>query len=155
MIRLLTAFASLLLATAAIAAPPHVNLAWDPHPAGEQENLAKFVLHLGATSGNYDTTIDIPVSSVDLQNPTYKVEDLTAGRDYFFMLTAVDKFGRESGPSNEVDVNIPENGPSPPTLRFTMAVQASTDMINWRHLASIDHAVYHPREFYRIVFDRM
>lgn len=70
-----------------------VKLAWD---ANTESDLAGYKLYIGTASGTYD-------SNIDVTNVTeYTIPNLTVGTTYFFVGTAYDTSGNESGYSNEV-----------------------------------------------------
>src|SRR5205085_7771374 len=70
-----------------------VTLAWDPNT---ESDLAGYKVYIGTASGVYTTTID--VGNVT----TYTVTGLAPGATYYFVVTAYDTGGLESGFSNEV-----------------------------------------------------
>jgi len=71
-----------------------VTLAWDPNT---EPDLAGYKIYYGASSGTYTANVD--VGNVT----TYTVTGLTPGVTYYFVATAHDNFGNESGYSNEVN----------------------------------------------------
>ncbi len=81
-----------------------VTLAWN---ANSESDLAGYKIHIGLTSGNYDTVIDV-------ENVIrHTVTGLTVGETYFFALTAYDNWNNESLHSVEVtttakDIVVPE-----------------------------------------------
>ncbi len=79
---------------------------WDPPTTNVDgtplNDLAGYKMHVGTSPGSYDTVIDIK----DPAATGYVVDNLTAGAHYF-MVTAYDKNGNESGPSNEASKVIP------------------------------------------------
>jgi len=89
-----------------------VTLAWD---ANSEPDLAGYKIYYGSlTAGPYDGTgssegqspISIPISSLeDPQHPAFVVSGLEDGT-YYFVATAYDTDGFESGFSNEVSVLI-------------------------------------------------
>ena len=83
-------------ATAGAVAPKGIaTLSWDPPSAG----ITGFKVHYGATPGSYTTTINTGMVS------SFAVSDLPAGT-YYFVVTAYDSSGNESGYSNEVSKTI-------------------------------------------------
>lgn len=81
--------------TGAVAPKGIATLSWDPPPAG----ITGFKVHYGATPGSYSTTINTGMVS------SFAVSDLPAGT-YYFVVTAYDSSGNESGYSNEVSKTI-------------------------------------------------
>lgn len=75
-----------------------VQLGWDPSP---DATITGYRVHHGASSGNYSTSIDVGLTT------TTTVTDLDPGQCYFFVVTAYNALGLESGPSNEVRCDIP------------------------------------------------
>jgi len=84
------------------------SLSWSP-PTEYTNNtplasLAGYAIYYGTTRGIYP-------NKITLSNPgltTYVVENLTGGnRTYYFVMTAIDNMGRESGYSNVVVRTIP------------------------------------------------
>src|SRR5205807_6018933 len=71
-----------------------VTLAWDPNV---EPTLTGYNVYVGQTSGVYSTRID--VNNVT----TYTVTGLAPGNVYYFVVTAHDQTGAESGYSNEVN----------------------------------------------------
>ncbi len=70
-----------------------VTLAWD---ANTESDLDRYNLHIGTTTGSYDTVIDVG-------NVTqYTASGLAVGTIYYFALTAFDTWNNESKLSLEV-----------------------------------------------------
>ncbi len=84
-----------------------VTLEWD---ANTESDLDGYKIYTGLSTGTYDSTVD--VGNVT----TYTVLNLTAGTTYYFVATAYDTSGLESGYSNEVSYTAidvtPPNAPS-------------------------------------------
>ena len=89
-----------------------VTLGWDKSP---EATVSKYRLYVGIQSmvaGNP------PLVNYEIANssaaPTYKVDGLDLGTQYFFVVTAVDGQGFESGYSNEVTYTpMPSPTPTP------------------------------------------
>ena len=80
-------------------------------------NFYGWSLYMSTTSGEGYTKInDIPFDGTVQTEYTYSVplESLERGTTLYFVLTATDGYGFESGYSNEVSRTIPVNGPMPP-----------------------------------------
>jgi hypothetical protein len=74
------------------------TLAWD---ANTEIDLAGYKVHYGTASGSY-------TSSMDVQKVTTAVvTGLTAGRTYYFVVTAYNAANNESGYSNQVSYSVP------------------------------------------------
>jgi hypothetical protein len=76
------------------------TLAWDA-PATNTDgtaltDLAGYKIYYGTVSGKYSHVIDVGNLT------TYRVENLTVGTTYFFVVTDYNTSGAESGLSNEV-----------------------------------------------------
>lgn len=106
----LAAASSLLLAacdagtTRAVGAPPQSGagsavLEWDPVVSAR---LAGYRIHYGTASGSYSRAADVPAGST-----THTLQGLAGGTRWYFVVTAVDASGQESGPSNEVEKDVP------------------------------------------------
>lgn len=70
-----------------------VTLAWDPNP---DPTIAGYRLYSGTSSGVYTQHLEVGNTTTTL------VSNLADGRTYFFAVTAYDRTGAESIPSNEV-----------------------------------------------------
>ncbi len=82
-----------LTVTYAPAASGSVTLTWDPVTATP---VSGYRVYYGTSSGSYQQVISIGNST------TYALSGLTSGTRYYFVVTAVDTSGTESGYSNEV-----------------------------------------------------
>lgn len=100
-----------LLLWAAQASAGDVSLAWDPVSA---PNLAGYRLYYSQTPSSYTTYIDAGLST------TATVPGLTAGQTYYFVVTAYDTAGEESGASNTVTVTLTPDLPDEPTLALSV-----------------------------------
>jgi len=110
-------FLTLTLILALVATPAHsadVTLAWDPN---SEPDLAGYKVYYktGSSGPPYDGTGATEGDSpIDVGNVTeFTLHDLTDGVTYFFVVTAHDTEGLESGYSNEVNTvagNMPPNG---------------------------------------------
>jgi hypothetical protein len=70
-----------------------VTLAWDPSSGS---NIAGYRLRYGTSSGSYTQSIDVGKTT------TATVSKLTAGKTFFFAVTAYSTAGLESPYSNQV-----------------------------------------------------
>src|SRR2546425_1714586 len=89
-----------------------VRLAWD---ANIESDLAGYRVHSGTSSGRYT----LPTIDVGLVND-YSVPNLQANTTYYFMVTAYDRAGNESLPSNDVSVQ--------PTVTTLPAITSAVEM---------------------------
>jgi len=90
------------LAGSTSSSPNTATLTWDAvtHP-----DLRSYRIYYGPEPGEY---LQIRGQGIDTGNATtHTVEDLTSGRRYYFVVTAVDMLNNESDFSNEVFKNIP------------------------------------------------
>jgi hypothetical protein len=125
---------------AAVIPPPsplgNVTLTWNP---STNSNVTGYNIYYGTTSGNYADEITAGnATSVTITNLNY-------GSTYYFVATAYDNQGDESGFSNETQYIVPgilnlntgQNPSDPPTINFPVAtthwyeVQATQDLISW------------------------
>ena len=98
-----------------------VTLAWD---ANTETDLAGYRVHYGSASGRYTTSVDVHNVT------TTSIGTLTAGQTYYFVITAYDVSGNESGYSNQVIYSVAAaNGapltPATPTGASSALVNAS------------------------------
>ena len=93
-----------IIASNALAA--QATLAWDPNT---ESDLAGYKVHYGTASGSY--TVHTDVHNVT----SYTVTGLTAGQTYYFVATAYDASGNESGYSNPVSYAVPTSNGAPTT----------------------------------------
>ncbi len=70
-----------------------VTLAWNPSPSS---GITGYRLHYGFSSGSYQVVIDVGNTTIAT------VQNLTAGQTYYFVVTAYNSLGLQSGPSNQV-----------------------------------------------------
>ncbi len=90
---------------ASLQAAPSVQLGWT---ASTDTAVVGYTLYYGTASGVYTTTLDVGNST------TAYVAPLTPGTTYYFVVTAYDSFGIESGYSNEASFTAP--GAQTPTV---------------------------------------
>jgi hypothetical protein len=98
---------------AALSHAMDVTLAWD---ANSESDLAGYKVYYDTHSGPpYGGTITVPLSlqSFTPSTPQYTVPGLTDGVKYYFVVTAYDAEGLESGYSNEVSNDISPSNPAP------------------------------------------
>jgi FG-GAP-like repeat/Fibronectin type III domain len=118
-------FGTLFLAAASSQAAPSVTLAWNPSSG---PNLAGYRVHEGTSTRTYTKTIDVG----NITEAT--ISDLTTGRTYYFVVSAYNTAGAESGYSNEVHFTAtatPSPTPTPipsPTPTVAPVIQAAVDL---------------------------
>jgi hypothetical protein len=101
----------------AVASDGLVDLTWNVVP----DAAGYFVYRSQVTQGGYDRLNDTPVAVM-----TYADNTVVNGRVYYYVVTAVDSFGNESGRSNEADA-LPSmtigwaNLQWPPTINHTIS----------------------------------
>ena len=107
--RILMAFIFVLMSVSYSPAADKV-FTWD---ANTESDLAGYHLYQASTAGQYTIgsgwIANIPAGT---ETVTYNV---TPDGTYYFVLTAYDVNGNESGTSNEVSTVIDETAPAPPT----------------------------------------
>ena len=86
-------------------ATENISLKWDASP---ENDVAGYFVYLGTTPGVYNSPQDAGLST------TYTTTNAQQGTTYYFVVTAYDTGGNESGPSNEISIFIP---PPPDTTR--------------------------------------
>ena len=89
----------LFLALAAPASAAQVRLAWN---AVKDAGLSGYKLHYGNGSKRYSAKVKVG------NRTAYTLSGLTAGRTYYFAVTAYDKNGKESTYSKELAVYVPK-----------------------------------------------
>ncbi len=94
----------------AVAGSP-ATISWN---ANSESDLAGYRVYYGTSADNYSKVEN--VGNVT----TYVINDLTPGVTYYFVVTAYDNSGNESGYSSEATLNIPDTAPP-----FISAVSAS------------------------------
>jgi len=75
-----------------------VRIAWN---ANTESDLAAYNVYYGTSSGNYSACINVGTAT------SYRIDNLTQGKTYYFIVTALDKAGNESADSAEVSATIP------------------------------------------------
>ncbi len=100
-----------------------VSLAWDQNP---ETDIAGYRLKHGTSTGTYTDTLDVGPTT------TATVGNLSAGTEYFFIITAYNTVGLESSPSAEVSYLPPNDPPSVnltnPTSEETFTAPASFNL---------------------------
>jgi hypothetical protein len=91
------------VAPAAESAPAHADLSWDISPAPEVAGYN--VYRSGPNPGSEDRWDRLTASP--LLTPAFRDIRIVSGQQYFYRVTAVDRFGNESAPSVSVDVRVP------------------------------------------------
>lgn len=103
----------ILLITAAHAGS-NIMFAWD---ANTEADLAGYRLYQSTTSGQYEYGPDHCLATIPAGTETVTLGSIADGT-WYWVLTAFDKTGNESGPSNEVTATVDTVAPAQPkTLR--------------------------------------
>ena len=118
----LMAFLCLMSSTAWAA---KITFTWD---ANTETNLAGYRLYKSATSGSYQYGPTSPnfVSSIPDGTETYTMLNVAENQKSYFVLTAYNNNNQESGPSNEVFVDL-----TPPAAPKNFIHQLIVAFLNW------------------------
>jgi len=92
-------------------AASNVTFEWD---ANCETDLAGYRLYQSQVSGDYTFGDGEQVATISVGTETVVITDIADGT-YFWVLTAYDDAGNESGPSNEVTADLDTVGPESPT----------------------------------------
>lgn len=115
MIKKLSLVVAMILVFSVTAYSAEVTLAWDKN---SESDLAGYIIYRGTTSGGpYIQT----GSDVIAPESTFTDVDLADGT-YFWVVTAYDNDGNESGYSNEVTKRIDTTSPTPPQNLLVEAI---------------------------------
>jgi hypothetical protein len=95
--------------------PAACSLAWD---ANSEPDLAGYRLYWGTGSGTYQFTQQLGLTT------NHTVTNLVLGQTWYFVVTAFNTSGLESGPSNEVSYRPPSQPKPPKGLRFWQRIIA-------------------------------
>ena len=118
--RIALALAILFIAATASAATVELKFAWDRNT---ETDLAGYRLYMSGTSGSYVKGVTSPnfLTGITVTLPSVHPNEVlrqisgTDGQKIYFVLTAYDTTGNESGFSNEVSYTIPDTtAPQPP-----------------------------------------
>lgn len=97
-----------------VCAGTNVTFQWD---ANSESDLAGYKIYRSNVSGDYSSpanVLDIPLSALaDTGEPQYTEEDVPDG-EWFWVATAYDTSGNESGYSNEVTDSLDATAPETP-----------------------------------------
>lgn len=99
-----------------IGLPSSATLTWDPSP---DIAIAGYHLYEGVASGTYTNLLDVGHVTVAT------VSNLVNGVTYFFVVTAYDTNGTESGFSDEVSYTVPLPSTSPPKVVMTLPLNGA------------------------------
>jgi len=117
-----------LLTAASSQARESVTLAWN---GSSGPNLAGYRVHEGTSTRTYTKTIDVG------NNTEATISDLTAGRTYYFVVSAYNTAGVESAYSNEIcftataapsPTPTPKPSPTPTATPTAAPIQAAVDL---------------------------
>lgn len=119
----------------------NVILSWDPNDWNIDPDLAGYKVYYGTSPSNYTKIIDIGLINTD-GVPTYTVNNLADGNTYYFVVTAYDTSGNESGFSNEVSKTITITDTAPPgDVQGFTAVGSNQQMtLSWTNPSDPDFA---------------
>ena len=113
-----------LLVTMAIAVSGTLTATWD---ANTESDLAGYRVHYGPGSGNYTTVKDVGNQTV------YVADNLPAGEEYYFAISAYDRFGNESELSTEVSAVVPDS-----SLQVDIEYVNGDVLLNWDSIFTAD-----------------
>ena len=99
----------LIVVWACLAMAAEVTFTWD---ANTESDLAGYNLYQSDVSGDYIFGGGNAIATIPAGIETY-IENVSEG-GWYWVLTAIDTSGNESGPSNECSKYIDETAPSPP-----------------------------------------
>ena len=101
-------------------AASNVTFEWD---ANSESDLAGYRLYQSQTPGVYTFGDGNQVATISTGTETVQITDVLDGT-YFWVLTAYDTNGNESGPSNEVTANLDTLSPNAPiTVTITIVIK--------------------------------
>jgi len=109
--KLLLAVVAFFFTVGMACAASNVTFTWDPN---SESDLAGYRLYQSNTSGAYTYGDGNQIATIPTGIETVKIADVADGT-YFWVLTAYDATGNESGPSNEVTANFDTLAPGAPT----------------------------------------
>ena len=93
-----------------------LTVMWDKNT---EADLAGYRLYQSDTSGKYSYGEDHAIATAPAGEETVTVNDVEDGT-WFWVLTAYDTSGNESGPSNEVTKTIDTEAPNAPRITITI-----------------------------------
>lgn len=99
-------------------AASNVTFEWDPN---SETDLAGYRLYQSQTSGQYTFGDGNQVATIAAGTETVTITNVTDGT-YYWVLTAYDDNGNESGPSNEVTDTLDSTAPEPPGNMLIAAI---------------------------------
>lgn len=110
------------------AAQYQVTFEWN---ANTEADLAGYRLYMSSTAGQYSYGAGNALASVGKVTTVQVPVEVTEGQKRYFVLTALDESGNESGPSNEVSWTAPDvTAPAPPS-NFLLKLWAR--LLAWLH----------------------
>jgi hypothetical protein len=119
-------FISFFLVLAAAHAGSNVTFAWDPVAAPD---LAGYRLYQSDTAGRYQYGAEHCAAEIAAGTETVTLEDVPDGA-WYWVATAFDDKGNESGPSNEVTAVLDTTPPgAPPHLQVTATVKITVEVV--------------------------
>lgn len=119
----------------AVAGDEFVNLDWDDNT---ESDLEEYAIYRSTTSGG-------PYVEVDRDDPSDFLDDtVTNGITYYYVVSAFDNSGNESGFSNEVDATPDEPDTTPPAAPTNLAAVAGDGIVSldWDDNTEPDFQIY-------------
>jgi hypothetical protein len=103
-------------------AASNVTLAWDPTPSG----VVGVRIYQSAAAGTYQYGSSSAVATIAAGTTQATLSNVPDGT-YYWVATAYDAAGNESGPSNEVSATFDTTAPAAPgTLRIEVVVKVTS-----------------------------
>ncbi len=95
------------------------TVSWD---ANTESDLSGYKIYYGTSSGSYDDVVDVG------NKTSFSINNLVVGTTYFFVVTAFDFSGNESGFSNEVSFT-PTQGTPPQITGVSVGDDTKLDVL--------------------------
>ena len=95
------------------------TVSWD---ANTESDLSGYKIYYGTSSGSYDDVVDVGNTT------SFSINNLVDGTTYFFVVTAFDFSGNESGFSNEVSFT-PTQGTPPQITGVSVGDDTKLDVL--------------------------
>ena len=119
-----------ILTCASFAQAAVITFAWD---ANTESDLAGYRIYKSTTSGQYTYGAANAIAAVGRVTTTTATVTGADGTRFYFVATAYDTSGNESGPSNEVSYTLPDStAPAAPKGFLARLLQALMDWWNSR-----------------------
>lgn len=105
--------------SATLAFAETATVSWD---ANTESDLSGYKIYYGTSSGSYDDVVDVGNTT------SFSINNLVVGTTYFFVVTAFDFSGNESGFSNEVSFT-PTQGTPPQITGVSVGDDTKLDVL--------------------------